>query len=143
MIGRSICTILMSMAISLSAALAQEGRKGIAYVQAPEMSSGVCTGKDAASAFGCARKQCIDGGGTDEDCVDMAYCFPALFSVQVSILHKEGIHWQEFYCGWDSRDAALAAAEVACDLSNRPYINECVATAIYDEDGTMENLLNQ
>ena len=137
--------MLAGAATSLSnPSLAQEGgRAGIAFVQAPEMSSGICTGKDAASAFSCARQQCIDGGGTAEDCVDMAYCFPALYSVQVSILHNEGLHWQEFFCGWDSREAAMDAAKVACDVSKRPYISECVAAAIYDEDGNKEDLINQ
>lgn len=119
------------------------GRSGIAFVQAPEMSSGVCTGKDAASAFSCAKQQCIDGGGTDVDCVEIAYCFPALYSVQVSILHTEGIHWQEFFCGWDSRQAALDAAKIACDTEKRPFIADCSAAAIYDEDGNMEDLINQ
>lgn len=141
-IGKSICTILAFLAISLAPATAPaaDGRAGIAYVQAPEMSSGTCTGKDAKSAFACARKQCIDGGGTDEDCVDIAYCFPARFSVDVFVQSQEGAHWHEFYCGWDSKEVALAAAEVACDKEKRPYLMECAPVLIYDEDGNQEEI---
>ena len=79
---RGFCTLIFAIAFPATGALAQEGgRQGIAFVQAPEMSSGVCTGKDAAAAFDCARKQCVDGGGTDEDCLEQAFCFPARFSV--------------------------------------------------------------
>lgn len=145
MFAPRLSTIVFAFALSLCPAAAQEegGRAGIAFVQAPEMASAVCTGKDAASAFACAKTQCIEDGGTDEDCVEMAYCFPALYSVQVSVLHTEGIHWQEFHCGWDSREAALQAAKTACDTELRPFIADCMATAIYDEDGNMEDLVNQ
>lgn len=140
MICRSACTFFLALLLSVSAAQAEEGgRKGIAFVQAPEMSSGVCTGANADEAFACARKQCVDGGGMDEDCVAMSYCFPALYSVEVSILHTEGLHWEEFYCGWESKEAALAAAKVACDRERRPDLSECSAVLLYDEDGNSED----
>lgn len=137
--------VLIGLALAPTHAMAQEGggRSGIAFVQAPELATATCTGQDPASSFACAEQKCIDAGGTAEDCVEMAYCFPALYSVSVSILHKEGIHWQEFHCGWDSREAALDAAKIACDTAKRPFIAECVASAIYDENGEMEDLINQ
>lgn len=87
----AICTILLGLALSAFGAQAQEGgRRGIAYVEAPEMSSGVCTGRDAASAFACAKKACISGGGTKQDCLEIAYCFPARWSVDVFAQSEEG-----------------------------------------------------
>lgn len=139
-LGR-FCTTIFALTMAAATAFAEEGgRQGIAFVQAPEMSSGVCTGKDAASAFDCAKKQCIDGGGTAEDCLEQAYCFPARFSVDVFMQSSEGPHWHEYFCGWESKELALAAAKVACDNVKRPDLIECTAVLTYDEDGTSEEV---
>lgn len=120
-------------------ALAQQaGRNGIAYVQAPEMAIGVCTGKSASEAFDCARKQCIETGGTKEDCQELAYCFPARWSIDVFMMAEGGPHWHEFYCGWETREQALKAAAVACDKSERPGLSECMGVTLYDEEGNAE-----
>ena len=138
---RGFCTLIFVFALTATGTIAQEGgRQGIAFVQAPEMSSGVCTGKDAATAFDCAKKQCVDGGGTDEDCLEQAYCFPARFSVDVFMRSSEGPHWHEYYCGWDTKELAMAAAKVACDNIKRPYLIECTPVLIYDEDGRSEEV---
>jgi hypothetical protein len=50
-------------------------------------------------------------------------------------MHKEGIHWTEYSCGWETKEAAKAAAAVRCDLEQRPYIQECSAAVFYDPDG--------
>lgn len=135
------CTLIFAVALSATGAFAEDGgRKGIAFVQAPEMSSGVCAGKDAASAFDCAKKQCIDGGGTQEDCLEQAYCFPGRYSVDVFMQSSEGPHWHEFYCGWDSKELALAAAKVACDNGKRTDLIECTPVMLYDEDGNSEEV---
>lgn len=130
-----------ALALTVLPALGQEGgRQGIAYVQAPEMSSGVGFGPDAASAFAAAKQQCIEGGGTAEDCLEMSYCFPARFSVDVFLQQSDGPHWHEFYCGWDSKELALEAARVACDLQKRPYLIECAPVMLFDEDGKSEEV---
>ncbi|MGV8939834.1 MAG: hypothetical protein ACOH2J_22175 [Allorhizobium sp.] len=131
-----ICTILLGLALAAGAHAQGGGRGGIAYVEAPEISSGVCTGRDAASAFACAKKACISGGGTKQDCLEIAYCFPARWSVDVFAQSEEGNHWHEFYCGWDSKALALAAARTACEKRQRSGLIECSAVLVYDEDGT-------
>lgn len=136
---RAISVILSIFAMSLAPSWAV-ARSGIAYVEAPEMSSGVCVGGDVVDALKCARKQCVDGGGTDEDCVDIAYCFPARWSVDVFVQSSEGNHWHEFYCGWDSKKLALEAAKTACNKKLRQGIMECQAVMIYDEDGNQEEV---
>lgn len=133
-----LSAIAMTLCLVLSSPIgagAQEGRNGIAFVQAVEQGSGVCTGKDAASAFACARAKCTAEGAAGEDCTEQAWCSPAFWSVDVFLQHQEGPHWHEYYCGWNSRELALAAARTACDKALRPYLIECAAVMVYDEDG--------
>lgn len=139
MISRHICMFAAAIAISLAPSWAA-ARSGIAYVEAPELSSGVCLGGTAQEAFDCAKKQCIDGGGTAEDCMEIAYCFPARWSVDVFVQSSEGNHWHEFYCGWENRAMALQAAKTACNKKLRQGIMECQAVMIHDEDGNQEDV---
>lgn len=125
-----------ALALSLPDAAAQDGPAGIAFVYAPEQGSGVCTGEDPSAAIDCARQSCIDGGAHPDDCAPVAWCFPAGWSVAVGVLHREGLHWSEFSCGWPSREAALAAGNVLCDLSYRgDFIEDCVVGTLWDENG--------
>ncbi len=136
MTGRRFYTVFFAGLLLAGGSLAQDsGRKAIAYSQAPEMSSGVCVGKDMASAIACAKQTCIDGGGEAEYCLDVAACFPARWSVDVFMQVADGPHWHEFYCGWESKELALKAAEIACDKAVRPDLIECAPVQIHDEEG--------
>ncbi|MBB4066730.1 hypothetical protein [Gellertiella hungarica] len=128
-----VTTLAMMAAFMASPALAE--RKGIAFVEAPEMSSGMCTGANREEAFGCARKQCIDNGGTDADCIDTTYCFPAFWSVDVFKQNNDGFHWHEIHCGAGSKEDALAIAKAVCDKVRNPELMECAAARLFDEDG--------
>jgi len=126
----------LCLALSPAAANAQEGRAGIAFSYAPEQGSGMCMGSDAAATIECARQKCVEESGAfPEDCAPVSWCFPAGWSVVVGVMHREGIHWSEYSCGWPSRDAAVAAGNVLCDLSHREYIQDCIVAAVWDEDG--------
>ena len=116
---------------------AQDGPTGIAFSYAAEQGSGVCTGADAAAAIACAQEKCVETSGAfPDECVPVSWCFPAGWSVTVGIMHKEGIHWSEFSCGWPSREAALAAGKVLCDAGYREYLQDCAVGLLYDENGT-------
>ena len=129
--------------LSPAAAAAQDGPAGIAFAYAPEQGSGMCTGEDPASTFGCAREKCVESGAFEEDCLPVAWCYPAGWSVAVGVMHKEGIHWSEFSCGWATKEAALAAGDVLCDLSFREYIQDCIVGQLWDEAGNPVELDEQ
>ncbi|MCZ8181062.1 MAG: hypothetical protein O9309_18730 [Rhizobium sp.] len=132
---RRLVTILC-VTLSAAAVQAQEGgRKAIAYVQAPEMSSGLCVEKDTASAIDCAIKQCIEGGGTAEVCEVNATCSPGNWSVDIFMMADGGPHWHQFSCGWQSRELALKAAELACSNAKEDGLIECTPVQLIDEDG--------
>ncbi len=124
-----------AIGFGLSVPAMAQGQKGIAFSYAPEQGQGVCTGDDAASTFECAKKQCMESGAAAEDCAPVAWCFPAGWTAAIGVMHKEGIHWTEYSCGWESKAAAQAAAKVRCDTGIRPYIQECSAGLFYDPDG--------
>jgi hypothetical protein len=119
----------------LSPYTAQAEQTGIAFAYAPEQGAGHCTGSDPAAAFDCARAKCAESGAAAEDCAPVAWCFPAGWTAAVGIMHKEGIHWTEYSCGWETKEAAKAAAAVRCNPAERPFIQECSAAVFYDPDG--------
>lgn len=124
------------LAASPPAALAQSGQTGVAFAYAPEQGSGMCTGGSPAATLDCARQKCVaDSGAAPQDCARVAWCYPAGWSVAVGIMHREGIHWSEYSCGWPSKEAALAAGKVLCDISYRQFIEQCVVGQLWDEDG--------
>lgn len=108
---------------------------GIAFAYAPEQGAGHCTGSDPASAFACAVAKCAESGAAAEDCAPVAWCMPAGWTAAIGVMHKEGIHWTEYSCGWETREQAAEAAKVRCDLNARPYIEECSASLFYDPEG--------
>lgn len=116
-------------------AAAQDGPRGIAFAIAPEQSDGMCIGEDPGQTAECAKAKCVDGGAMAEDCAPVAWCFPMGWSAQVSILHKEGISWSEYLCGWDSRKMVEAAAVIKCDPKLRSFIKECVVVQVWDNAG--------
>ena len=132
-----LATILCVMVTSGTGFAQEGGRKAIAYVQAPEMSTGLCAATDTASAIDCAMKQCIDGGGTEEDCQVNATCYPGNWSVDVFMMADGGPHWHQFSCGWQTKELALKAAELACSNAKGDNLVECSAVQLIDEDGTV------
>ena len=65
----------------------------------------------------------------------VAWCFPMGWSVEVGIMHREGIHWSEYSCGSDSKEAAEAAAKIRCNAALRDYIQDCSIGRFWDKDG--------
>lgn len=130
-----LATILCVTLTSATGFAEDGGRKAIAYVQAPEMSSGLCAAKDTASAIDCAMKQCIDGGGTAEDCQVNATCNPGNWSVDIFMMADGGPHWHQFSCGWQTKELALKAADLACSNASQDGLVECSAVQLIDEDG--------
>ncbi len=112
-----------------------EGRGAVGFSQAPEMSSGVCFASSIRKALDCAKKKCIKDGGTAEDCLETTACFPAGWSIDVFAQSKEGPHWHETFCGFDSKETAIKASRSICDMKQRKGLMECSLVAIYDEDG--------
>lgn len=131
--------ILAALGLFLSTATA--GAQGIAFSYAPEQGSGMCMGNNPAAALDCARQKCVDeSGAAPQDCARVAWCYPAGWSVAVGIMHREGIHWSEFSCGWPSREAAMAAGQVRCDKAYREFIEECVVAQLWNEEGELISL---
>ncbi len=112
-----------------------EGRGAVGFSQAPEMSSGVCFASSIRKALDCARKKCIKDGGTAEDCIETTACFPAGWSIDIFAQSKEGPHWHETFCGFDSKEAAIQASKSICNTKRRKDLMECSLVTIYDEDG--------
>ncbi len=127
--------IITCALLCVSTAAEAAGPPGIAFVYAPEMGSGVCTGGTPEKAFACAREQCIREGGNISACKRIAWCFPARWSVDVFLQNADGFHWHEFSCGLDSRETATKVAAVQCDRKTRPYLRECMVTRFFDPDG--------
>lgn len=132
---RTLSSLVIACAAWVLPAAAQDSNVGIAFAYAPEQSSGFCVGGNPERALACARQKCVAGGAAAEDCARVAWCFPAGWSAAVGVMHKEGIHWSEFTCGWPSRSAALAAARLRCDKSHRDYIQDCVVGGLWDDTG--------
>ncbi|MCF6370044.1 hypothetical protein [Rhizobium halophilum] len=112
-----------------------EARDAIAFSQAPEMSSGHCVADSIREALDCAKKQCIDGGGTNEDCLETTACFPAGWSVDIFVQQRDGPHWHEVHCGFDSREGALQVVDAVCNRTRRSDLVECSAVRLLDEQG--------
>ena len=128
-------TILCVTLFALGVQAQEGGRKAIAYVQAPEMSSGLCAEKDATSAIDCAVKQCIEGGGTLEACEVNAVCSPGNWSVDIFMMADGGPHWHQFSCGWQTKELAIKAADLACSNAKEDGLIECTPVQLIDEDG--------
>lgn len=118
------------------AAASPAGAQGIAFAYAVEQGSGMCVGDNPATALDCARAACVESSGAaPQDCARVAWCYPAGWSIAVGIMHREGIHWSEFSCGWPTREAALAAGAVRCDEQFRDYMQDCVVGGLWDDTG--------
>lgn len=125
----------LALGALLSAAVFAAGPLGIGFVEAPERATGVCTGKSPEQAFACARQKCAQDGVAAVECRRVAWCFPAGWSFDLFVQHREGAHWHEFSCGWDSEEMARAAARLRCDRQSRPHLADCSVTRLFDPDG--------
>jgi len=127
-------------ALALCALLAMPGLAaaqpmGIAFVQAPEQSSGEAIGPTPTEAFATATQICMDGGALAEDCLPVAWCFPAGWSIEVFAQNNEGFHWRDPVCGLPSEAVARAIAAQMCDADLRPDLMDCALVAVIDPDG--------
>lgn len=134
-ISHHVCRFA-AVAFAVSVGTSVSHAEGIAFAYAPEQGSGYCLGEEMASTVDCARQKCTESGAALEDCLPMAWCINAGWSTSVGVMHKEGLHWSEFSCGWPSRDAAIAAANVLCDLAHRgDFIQQCFVGVLWDPEG--------
>lgn len=133
--GQRLAAVLFSLGVAAFTITSAQARNAIAFSQAPEMSSGTCVGKSIRKALDCAKKQCVDGGGTAEDCLETTACFPAGWSIDIFVQQKDGPHWHEVHCGFDSKETALQASKSVCDRKRRKDLIECSVVTIYNEDG--------
>ncbi|MCC6000016.1 MAG: hypothetical protein JJU19_04025 [Pararhodobacter sp.] len=109
---------------------------GIAFVQAPEMGLGVATGSDMTRTIDAARETCMASGALETDCLVSAWCQPAGWSIDLFVMHQEGLHWHEFICGLPDQAMAERVADLLCESSGRPWIMDCMLVQIYDDAGT-------
>ena len=127
---------LISLIVALGFAagpVGAEGPVGIAFVQAPEQSSAACFGDNLDRAFACARTECAGRDGvTARDCLRTTWCYPSRWSANLFLQHKEGIHWQEVLCGWESREDLMAAVKARCEGSARQWLRECTIVRSWD-----------
>ncbi|WP_105371872.1 hypothetical protein [Neorhizobium huautlense] len=133
--GQRLAAVLFLLGVAAFTITNAQARNAIAFSQAPEMSSGTCVGKSIRKALDCAKKQCVDGGGTAEDCLETTACFPAGWSIDIFVQQKDGPHWHEVHCGFDSKETALQASKSVCDRKRRKDLIECSVVTIYNEDG--------
>lgn len=134
-LARNLLLAAAFAAVQLAPAAAQDNRQGIAFAYAAEQGFGVCAGGSPEKALGCARTKCAANGAAPEDCARVAWCFPAGWSVGVGIMHKEGIHWSEFSCGWPSKEAAIAAGKLRCEHQDKQFIQDCAVSVVFDPAG--------
>lgn len=125
----------LALCLAASAPAGAEGPVGIAHAQAPERSSGTCTGSTPERAFACARERCAREGVRAGECRRVAWCYPALWSAEVFVQDANGAHWHEFSCGWPSRELAEQAARLRCDPAQRPGVQTCTTVRLFDPAG--------
>lgn len=128
--------VLMACLGFVLPAAAQDWPMGIAFVQAPEMASGMAMGRAPEGAFAAATAQCVAGGARAEDCIPTNWCQPAGWSIDLFVMHQEGFHWQEVVCGLPSRGLAERVAEELCAPEARDWLIECRLVQLYNEIGT-------
>ena len=95
----------------------------------------MATGASPGEAFAEARAQCMESGALEEDCLRTNWCFPAGWSADVFVQHREGPHWHEIVCGLPTRSIAETVARQICERAERPDLIECALVQIYDDTG--------
>lgn len=127
----------VGLTLWLSPLHAQEGPVGIAIVEAPERSSGICVADNLDTAMACARRECAEeaDGVRPGDCLRVRWCYPAGWSADIFVQSKSGFHGHDYLCGWPSRDLLMKAVALKCDKDQRDYLLECQAVRIWDSEG--------
>jgi len=114
---------------------AAEGQVGVAFVQSPELSTGHCFNSNTDKAFACARSACAIEGIAEAECLRVKWCYPAGWSADVFVQHKDGAHWHQFLCGWNARDDLEAAVKLLCEGSQKEWLIECTMVGLWNSDG--------
>jgi hypothetical protein len=134
--GASLLILLFCFAVAAAmAAPATAQQVGIAFAIAPEQSVGHCVGGNATATLDCARARCAEGGARPQDCLRVTWCYPAGWSATIAVQHREGLHWTEFTCGWETRAAVEEA--VALECRDREMIEACELGEIRDPVGAL------
>ncbi len=107
---------------------------GVAIVQAPEQSSGICAGPTSAKAFDCAVKKCVAGGAAKGDCLEMAFCRSG-WTVDIFMQSPDGPHWHEYYCGWNDKATAIKAGKLVCNPGRKKTLVSCNPVQLIDPNG--------
>lgn len=125
------------LATGLAAAHAQDGPVGIAIVEAPEQSSGICAADNLDTAMDCARRKCAEAGdGTRPgDCLRVRWCYPAGWSADIFMQNRDGFHWHDYLCGWSSRALLMKAVALKCETGTEGYLLDCALVRVWDKDG--------
>lgn len=89
--------------------------KGVAFVSAPEQSSGVCFADNADKGFQCVRSKCAYDETPRSECLRVKWCYPAGWSADIFLQNKEGLHWHHYLCVWSSRGEVEAAVKLICE----------------------------
>ncbi|MGI9350307.1 MAG: hypothetical protein ACR2O3_01990 [Rhizobiaceae bacterium] len=126
---------ISAFVLSTSLVFAQ-GPLGVAFVEAPEQSSGMCFADNADYGFACARQKCMANGTLKADCLRVRWCYPAGWSADMFLQHKEGLHWHQYLCGWSSREDIETAANLICEGSQKKWLIECTMVRLWNPNGT-------
>lgn len=133
----ALTAFLLALAMALSAVHAA-AETGIAVSQAPEAGTGVCFGGGADATMSCARKKCMAESGLGAaDCPRVLWCFPAGWSADIFMQHREGFHWHDYLCGWDSRENLQSAVALKC---KNDFLIECSAVQIWSPEGVAQSV---
>lgn len=130
--------ILAAMVLVLNLSLS-DAFAGVAIVQAPEQSSGICAGPTAAEAFECAVKKCVAGGAAKDDCLEMSFCRGG-WTVDVLLQSPEGPHWHEYFCGWKDKATAIKAGKLACNRERKKDLSSCAPVQLIDPNGNITEI---
>ena len=131
-----VSAVLAVFVFASSNAFAEDESRGIAFVQAPELGDGICFASSPEAGFSCAIAQCMESGAEKVDCLTMRWCQPAGWSADIFMQHKEGIHWHDYQCGWQSEAELDAAIKIMCEGSGSEYLIECAVVQKWQPDGT-------
>ena len=130
---------LIALALILPLA-AKAQPMGIAYVEAPEQGSGLALAALLEDAFALATQACMETGALAQDCLPVAWCFPAGWSVDLFQQHREGPHWHAVHCGLPDRATALAVAATICAAGLKGHLIDCAPVRLIDPEGTQVDL---
>lgn len=130
-----LATAVLALA-SLRPAVAQDvGPIGIAVAAQPEAGSGVCFTAEAGEGFSCAKQKCAaQTGGSPEDCLEVFWCLPSLWSADIAVLNADGFSYHTYVCGAQSREELVALGKSRCG-SLEGEIDACLFGRSWDPDG--------